>query len=208
MDVLDLIPLAKRVAENVSREWPGIEADDIEQEILVHVLDNRESLAKQAYDERTLEATLRRVANRYAGRERYAYTFNSAQYVYTPAEVRALFEEAFFDPAAWEGAPTKETDHRLDVASGGVVVALWDLKAAYATLPGAQQAAIRKRYATPDGLTETEFKRITRGIEAACRYLNRRTVERQNADHDGPGSRHPFPKAVLTKVIHDGGFSY
>jgi hypothetical protein len=199
VNAVEMIPRAERIAKEIAREWPGIEADDIQQEILLHVLEPENNFESNEYDEQTLTAVLRTIGTRYANGERYAYTFNSAQYVYTPAEVRALLEEAFFDPACWEDAPRKEVDHRLNVAGGGVSVALMDLREAFYKLGPSIQDTIRKRYATAEELSATERMRITRGVEAMTRSLNRFVADR-GSDHDGPGSRSAMSNAKAQAV--------
>ncbi|MBT2541369.1 hypothetical protein J7E99_11775 [Streptomyces sp. ISL-44] len=181
--------LAEGVARRVADEYPGIDADDIQQEILLHVTEKRAHYEGSAYPEGTLRKNFRKVAISYAGRERYAFIYHSAEYVYTSSEVRQLFEKAFFQPELWEKAPTM--DDGVSVASGGIVVALWDLDRAYSLLPVLDAAVIAKRYEHGEALSSAETMRLSRAIDKITRTLNNGVVKRQNEarTYVGPGLR-------------------
>lgn len=199
----ELTELADKVAKSKAREYPGIEAEDIRQEILVRVLESPDSLT--GFGGGALRRTFEAVATRYCATERYRYTFHSGQYVYTPDEVRALFEEAFYDPGAWEHPPVKES-YELSITSGGVVVALWDLREAFGALKPAEKEVIEARYRNGFTLTETERKRCNRAIDSATRILNRRITEKSTAPHNGPGARRAISNAeavARTKESYD-----
>jgi hypothetical protein len=110
----------------------------------------------------------------------------SAEWVYTPAEVRGLFREAFFDPGAWEQMPTEETSNTL--RSGGVVVSLWDLREVWDGLPDAQREVIGRVYRDGnDGPQDAATRKaLQRAIDAATRALNGRMATR-GADRDRYG---------------------
>ncbi|MFI8237626.1 hypothetical protein ACIF83_10295 [Streptomyces sp. NPDC085866] len=181
--------IAESVAQRVAAEYPGIEAEDIRQEVLLYVLENRSTYENADYPEGQLRKNFRKRAVRYAGRERYAYIYHSAEYVYTASEVRSLFENAFFQPEMWEKAPTK--DDGISVTSGGTVVALWDLDRAYSALALADAEVIAKRYEMGETLTPAEAMRLSRAVDKVTRFLNNGVVKRQEEAkaHEGPGPR-------------------
>ncbi|MGV9815788.1 hypothetical protein ACWDTQ_28250 [Streptomyces cellulosae] len=181
--------LAESVAKRVSDEYPGIDADDIRQEILLHVVEKRTTYEEKNYPDGQLRKNFRKIAVSYAGRERYAFLYHSAEYVYTSPEIRQLFENAFFQPEMWEKAPVK--DDGQSVASGGVVVALWDLDRAYGALAPADAEVIARRYEQGETLTSAETMRLSRAIDKVTRFLNNGVVKRtQEAKaHAGPGPR-------------------
>jgi DNA-directed RNA polymerase specialized sigma24 family protein len=181
--------IAESVAQRVAEEYPGIDAEDIRQEILLHVTEKRSTYESTDYPDGQLRKNFRNVAISYAGRERYAFIYHSAEYVYTSSEVRQLFERAFFQPEMWETAPTM--DDGVSVASGGVVVALWDLDRAYSALPVLDAAVIAKRYEQGDALSSAETMRLSRAIDKITRSLNNGVVKRQNEakSYSGPGLR-------------------
>lgn len=187
--------IATSVARKIAYEYPGIDAEDIRQEILLHVMEKKTTYETADYPDGQLRANFRKTAVSYAGRERYAYIYHSAEYVYTSPEVRQLFERAFFQPEMWEKAPTKDVG--VSVAAGGVVVALWDLDRAYGLLPVLDSQVIAKRYELGETLTSAETMRLSRAIDKIVRTLNNGVVKRQQESkgHAGPGSRSAMSNA-------------
>jgi DNA-directed RNA polymerase specialized sigma24 family protein len=173
--------IVKRAAVAVARRWPGIDREDIEQEIWVFLLPKFDGLLK---DDDYLFTAASRAGNEYAAGERDHYTRQTAQWIYTPNEVRALFKEAFFDPACWEEAPQKEKANRL--FAGGVVVALWDMQEAFNGLPEQYQEAITRCYRDRPGVRQDEAtsKRLRRAIDRATELLNSHVVQRERVDLD------------------------
>ncbi len=187
--------IAESVAKKVAAEYPGIEAEDIRQEILVFVVEKKSTYEEYDYPDGQLRINFRKIATSYAGRERYRYIYHSAEYVYTSPEVRALFESAFFQPEMWEKPPVK--DDGISITSGGVVVALWDLDRAYNALAPLDAEVIEKRYSRGDPLTSAEQMRLSRAIDKITRSLNNNVVKRQQEAkaHAGP-QRRPAYAAV------------
>jgi hypothetical protein len=168
--------IVKRAAATVARKWPGIDRDDIGQEIWVKILP---AWSKLVRDDDYVFKVACRAGNGYAADERYYYTHMSAEWVYTPAEVRGLFREAFFDPGAWEQMPTEETSNTL--RAGGVVVSLWDLREVWGELSDAQRHAIEHAYRDAgdgEGLDPAARKTLQRAIDTATRALNGRMATR------------------------------
>lgn len=162
--------VVKRAAVTVARKWPGIEREDIEQEIWVGILPSFETL-KPDEDYVFKAATLH--GHNYASRERYYYTFKTARWVYTPNEVRGLFKEAFFDPTQWEEMPTKEAENSL--RAGGVVVSLWDLREVFEGLKPSYRAALERVYRDGEVADSALRKTCQRAVDTATRALNGRT---------------------------------
>lgn len=177
-----------RVAASIAKSNPGIEASDIEQEIYLKVLQPG-FLARITENDGGLVYTAATQAGvKYAENERMVYTYFSAEYIYTPAEIRTLLEDEFFNPLSWEEAPTKELD--ISIKSGGVVIALFDIREAFESLSEAEQTAIRSYYefgVTPE--TPGEKSRVYRAIDKMTRFINGNIYDRGAAAHDGPGSR-------------------
>ncbi|MFF7234157.1 hypothetical protein [Streptomyces sioyaensis] len=181
--------LAESVARRVAVEYPGFDAEDIRQEILLQVMERKSTFEKANYPEGQLRKNFKQFAYRYCGSERYTYIAHSAEYIYTAIEVRNLFDKAFFRPELWEKMPTKEDG--VSVTAGGVVVALWDLNEAFNALPPNAQEIIVKRYELEESLTPAENVRLQRAVDKITRALNNSVVRRQEAakQHGGPGPR-------------------
>lgn len=170
-DVEAYSPMFQRVAERTARAWPGFDADDLAQQIWCELLPKWGSLTG---DDRLMEAAASRVARAFCIKQRYDFMMAASEYVYTPAEVRALFKECFFDEGAREALP----DHHDTVFAGGVACGIWDLDAVYEKLTDPQRSVIEQRYLLGNTLTDAEEKRLSRAIEAATRALNWRTEGR------------------------------
>jgi hypothetical protein len=186
--------LADQAARKVAQGYPGIDHEDIRQEILTAAWSNPNSL--EGLTDAQLVKTFKSTGNRYAATERYDFMHHSAQYVYTPAEVRVLFG-AFFNRGLWEKAPLKDDSTR--VSAGGVVVALWDLDKAYDLLTSDERVVIAKKHDEfpDDALSPADQKRYERAIDKVVRSLNRRVVmtDVERDDHEGPGSRRAISNA-------------
>jgi hypothetical protein len=187
--------IADSVAKKVAAEYPGIDAEDIRQEILLFVVEKKSTYENYDYPDGQLRLNFRKIATSYAGRERYAFIYHSAEYVYTSPEVRSLFENAFFQPEMWEKPPVK--DDGISVTSGGVSVALWDLDRAYNALAPLDAEVIAKRYERGDSLSSAETMRLSRAIDKISRFLNNSVVKRQQEAkaHAGPQRRPVFSSA-------------
>lgn len=201
--IVDVDALAKSVARGVARDFPGVEHDDIAQEIILKVLEAPRSF--QGVDESGLRRVLRKIGTMYAAEERYAYTINSAQYVYTPSEVRGLLEVFFLDRSELN-PPTKELPV-VRVEAGGIVVALWDMDFAWSRIDDDERDVLARRYR--DGETPAnssgERKRIDRAIESMTRWLNIKVntpVDRLT--HVGPGSRTAQTNAAAQSITENG----
>lgn len=162
--------VVKRASVTVARKWPGIDREDIEQEIWVGILPGFESLKP---DEDYVFKAATAHGNTYAASERYYYTFKTARWVYTPNEVRGLFKEAFFDPTQWEEMPTKEADNSLH--AGGVVVSLWDLREVFEALKPSYREALERVYRDGETADSALAKRCQRAVDAVTQRLNGRT---------------------------------
>lgn len=171
-------PMFNQVARATARAWPGIDREDIEQEIWASLLPKWKSLTG---DDRLMKAAAQRVARVHCIKERYSRMLGTNEYVYSPSEVRALFAEAYFDEAAREALP----DHRDTVYAGGIACGIWDLDAVYELLTDDQRSVIERRYLLGQTLSNTEEKALSRALEAATRRLNWRTEGRgRNGEQD------------------------
>lgn len=172
------------VARNISREYPGIEASDIEQEIFLYIAENRNSIERTTeHLEAGLEAIMYRAGKAYAAAERIAYIYSSCEWLYTPKETRGLLSEAFFDPALWENMPCK--DDGVKISAKGVVISLWDIRSALESLEAEDQELVRRRYQL--GLAfedEAEKRRLYRAIDKITQRMNTGVARRRSVDTD------------------------
>lgn len=169
---------APHVAKRIAYEYPGIDTDDIEQEIYLHLAENISTV--RSYNNAALEMAMKTGGKAYADRERMAYTYQSAEWIYTPNEVRALFEEAYFDAGMWENAPQKETGEFM-ITAKNITVSLWDIDTAFEALSVDDQVAIKSRYEYGIPFADdSERKRVNRAIDRVTMKINGRISAKQN----------------------------
>ncbi|MEU3825204.1 hypothetical protein AB0F36_07740 [Streptomyces sp. NPDC029080] len=82
--------IAAKVAKEMALKWPVVEAEDVQQEILVHMVEQANYIAKRQDDEEFLRKVAWRVAKQYASKEQNQRDLMDDQYYYTPDEARAV----------------------------------------------------------------------------------------------------------------------
>lgn len=171
--------IAPRVARKTAHDFPGVDAEDIEQEIYLHIAENPSVYKRGAgHSDEQVAGIMKGPARKYAGKERYAFIHFSAEWIYTPKEVRALFEEAFFTTDLWSQMPQK--DDGVTINAKNVVVCLWDLSNAFDSLTPDEQAIVSKRYEYGEELTVNERKELQRAIDKVTMRLNGRMAAKNN----------------------------
>jgi hypothetical protein len=190
IDWAEIHSLALRVGKNMARRWPGIEADDMSQEAVAALVEHPEILADYPANQSLVAAFMGRAATRYASKERYDYTLRTAQYLYTPAEVRLLLTHAYWDESLRETTvPTGPDDKTHLAVYEHICVALWDLDEAFASLSGMDQVRLTRRFRDEEEYpTDAARKAVDRAVDTLTQRVNER-VHRATVDHDGPGSR-------------------
>lgn len=169
---------APHIARKIAREFPGIESSDIEQEIFLYCAENKGSIARTTHTDSGLEGIMIKAGRKYAARERYAFLNYSAEWIYTPDEVRGIFEEAYFDADAWNEAPVK--DDGMTIRAKGIVVSLWDIQGAFEALSVEDQIAIRSRYEYGIPGDPSERKRLQRAIDKVTQRINGRMAAKSD----------------------------
>lgn len=123
-----------------------------------------------------IETVMRRAGSLYAEGERLTYLYRSAEWIYTPEEIRGLLEEAFFDPIYWESTPQK--DEGVTLTAKGIVVSLWDIRDSYAELSSEDQGIILRRFRDGESLENTDRKRLSRAVDRLTARINGRVPSR------------------------------
>lgn len=179
-----------RIAASLAIQWPGIDREDIEQEMLAKIAENWEGLEAHGDRDSIALGLAKRRGTQYCSNERYHYQALTAEWIYTPAEVRHLLAEYYFDSEAWNAAPTKPQAGKQTVEADGISVALIDVKIAIEQLPEAAQAILIRAFSAQESLDAGDRKRLQRAVDAVVSRLNRSVSQRFDfKSHDGPGSR-------------------
>lgn len=175
--------MAQNVGRNVARQWPGVDAQDCAQEALTRLLESRSFLERHHTNEPLLKSFMRRVASRYASNERYEYTLRTAEYLYTPREVRGLLEHAYWDESIREtDVPSGPETKTQMLVFENVCVAVWDLDDAMGRLgPDDYWRLERRFHQDQDYPTDAARKATDRAVDKLTMLLNER-VNRAERD--------------------------
>lgn len=179
-----VMDLATKVGRSVARDYPGVDAEDIASEALTRLMTDgiKESDPTPDY----VFAVLNRHGRAYAAKERYDFIIGTAQYVYTPREIRALMETCYFDPNAWTAPTGKEDYLSAEIGGNSIVCSLIDIKTAMGNIKPAYKRVIERRFY--EGDDSMHRKDVTRAIDALTRSVNR-IVSRHGYAAEGLGSR-------------------
>jgi hypothetical protein len=198
-------PIVERVARRLSFEWPGIERDDIEQEIWRGLTERWESVKAQPEAERggLVSFFAERFGVSYCSRERQFYQHFTAEWIYQPHEVRRLMVD-YFDADAWL-APVKRPEGTNQTLLGdGVTVALFDIDRAFKSLTETDQQILIRVFNAGETLGSTDRKKLQRAIDRIVVFLNRTISKRfDHSDHEGPGSREVVSNATARALTHE-----
>lgn len=183
-------PEIDRLADSLAIQWPGIDKDDIRQEMWIKVCQNWEAVSRHEDAEKIALGLAKKAGQGYCSNERYFYQAQTAEWIYTPAEVRHILAQYYFDNDAWTAAPTKPQAGRQTVEADGLSIALIDVKIAIERLSEAHQAILIRAFHGAESLSAGDRKRLQRAVDNVVKFLNRQVSQRfDHSDHDGPGSR-------------------
>lgn len=159
-----------------------MEAEDIEQELWVEILESPATAGKlEGSDDDLVTDLLARMADRICIRERDDYEHFSGQYRYSVNEAKTVVE-AFFLRSGEE-----------------TLIDLVDVEVAFDRLTEinpAQANAIFRRYALGETTTgDSAFNNsLTRGLTKLTDLMNRNFKDRKREHRDGPGTRTPMAR--------------
>lgn len=181
----DWLVYTEKVAKSFARSFPGIEWDDIYQEMAILLVTKGEEIAEAASKDSYIKKALQNVAHNYCMKERDSAFFYSDQYDYRPDNVRILLGQFYAGDVknlfVEEGAKSVRGDDNLAMYG--------DISRALEVLPEGQQKALESKYA--DGVdpeTATGRKALSRALTRLTKVLNENKVKAER-DYDGPAVR-------------------
>lgn len=189
---VELLAMARSVGRKVAKKWPGLDHEDLAQEALTQLYSKADKLAGK--ETRYLFKVMERAAMSYASKERYDKIITSSQYVYTPAEVKALLETQYYHADSWD-VPTSKDDPTKDWVEGGtIMVSLIDIKVAMEKITPADRAGLEERFYHQKGAVgdNAERQRVYRAIEHLTKFMN---YGRSQAEAEYKGMR-----AVMSNI--------
>lgn len=201
-----LLPMIEPLSRSTARSYPGVEADDIYQELCLFVLQHGNNLDVE--NEGGCRHILSRAAHMYASAERAAALGNTCQYNYRPQDVRKILETGALndDREAWLLVHVPEDAKSLK-GSAAIEVTL-DIRQAMEELAYTDRLAIYFRYhdgVVPDA-TSAERKRLDRAVDRLTEQLNGFSAERlRRMEMRGyPGARRVITNAAAQAQISEG----
>jgi hypothetical protein len=196
---------ARSLSHKIARDYPGIEADDIEQAILTRVTEQESMFKRMNYPPDSLRKILHRFGVKYANDERLSALNLSDQYHYTIGEVRALCGEALFDRDAFIAKVEQDAEYAANFDE--IAARTVDLQTAFAALRPEQRALISKRWVENEILTPNERKALSRTMDRLVQEINRGISKRSGKSarewHDGPGARKATSNAAARALVAD-----
>ncbi|AWN05253.1 hypothetical protein SEA_IBANTIK_29 [Streptomyces phage Ibantik] len=169
-----VIEIAGKVAWEVAEKWSVVDADDVKQEIMVYLLENREKLSEHFGDEDFIRKVCWVAGKRYASKERGHYDLMDDQYWYTPDEVRIALRSFVHSDEEIGQVIGKKDDLTKSVISDNIVTARADADKALAKLSkGYQEAAWRVFVCGLPPESENERRSAYRAIDSLTAIMNR-----------------------------------
>lgn len=182
-----------KIAQGISRDYPGIEAEDVSQHLYLTILQNRKQFKNP--DAAGVTGALWSIGKQYAIQLRAEHLHLSPQYAYRPEDVRKILEHTFdrhewYDTAVPEDAKSlKASADELDLQS--------DIKWAWSQLHLEEMRVVFRRYALKEELGDSDRRKFNRSIEKIVDMVN---------TYPRPG--HPRRAMSNTRAQHIIGGSY
>lgn len=171
-DWVPVIETAGKVAWEIAEKWSVVEADDVKQEIMVYLLENKEAIADK--DEDFVRKVCWVAGKRYASKERGYYDLMDDQYWYTPDEVRIALRSFVHSDEEIGQVIGKKDDLTKSVISDNIVTARADAEKGLQKLSkGYQEAAWRVFVCGLPPESENQRKSAYRAIESLTAIMNR-----------------------------------
>jgi len=195
----EILPEIQRAAAKVGREWAAVTtAEDIEQEISLHLLEKHSATKIAAFDAPARRELLTRIGTQIASQERVDYDYFTGNYRYGVTEVRELLEKGGLHEAR-----VKNRSERLDLDEGGALLRKRNPR--YANLIGS-------RYLNDEPAESPADQKATeRAVDALTDCMNQVFKNRGRSYLAGPGSRSAVSNAraaVLTSNQYGGDGAY
>ena len=142
------------IAQKASWDMPGMEVDDLRQELWLYAWENWDNL--QVMEAGLVVKSLKRAANKAARREKLDYLEFRGVHLYTTGEVRGLMERIRWDTIT----ETPDLEGYIDVMD------------AYKSLTPNRRTILYRKYGLEAALSESDRRTERRAIQEMTEYLN------------------------------------
>ncbi|MEF3112443.1 hypothetical protein [Streptomyces chrestomyceticus] len=178
----EIIDSANKAAAKLARENPYCEADDISQFILLKYWESRSRF--NGYEPAALYTIFRSIGLEHCKAERLHYTYQTAEWIYTPREVRTILKHAYYNEDGREVIPNRKDDLiRVAGDPRSIALSIWDIDEAFGALSEDHQAAIEQAYlhGNPPEHGSAGQKRLQRAIDRLTERLNTKSAVKAHA---------------------------
>lgn len=169
-----IIAIAGQVAHKIAEKWAVVEVDDVKQEIMVHLLNERHITEQYAHDADLIQKICWNAGKRYAAKERSYYDLMDDQYFYTPDEVRQALRSFVHSDEEIGQIIGKKDDLTKSVISDNIITARVDASKGLTKLPKGYQQVIHRVFIC--GLPprdENERRTSYRAVDSLTKAMNR-----------------------------------
>ncbi|MEU0912168.1 hypothetical protein [Streptomyces althioticus] len=169
-----VIETATKVAWEIAEKWSVVEADDVKQEILEHIIRERKKLSEHLGDEEFVRKVCWTAGKRFAAKERAHYDLMDDQYTYTPDEVRIALRSFVHSDEDIGKVIGKKDDLVRARISDNIVSARADASKALEKLSRGYQEAVNKVFVFGLPPTdENERRAAYRAVDSLTQIMNR-----------------------------------
>ena len=169
-----IIGIADKVSREIADKWSVVEADDVKQEIMIHLLEERHVVEKYASDTDLLRKICWNAGRRFAAKERSHYDLMDDQYWYTPDEVRTALRSFVHSDEKIGQIIGKKDDLTKAVISDNIITARADAEKGILKLSkGYQEAVYRVFVCGLPPKDESERRASYRAVDALTKVMNR-----------------------------------
>lgn len=169
-----IIKIADKVAREIAEKWSVVEADDVKQEIMTHLLEERRILERIQADEDLIRKVCWNAGRRYAAKERAYYDLMDDQYFYTPGEVRLALRSFVYSDEEIGQIIGKKDDLNRCVISDNVITARADASKALGRLTERQREVVTRVFIYGLPPKDANQRRAAyRAVDALTQIMNR-----------------------------------
>jgi hypothetical protein len=169
-----IIEIAGKVAFEVAEKWSVVEADDVKQEIMVHLLTERERLSEHFGDTDFIRKVCWVAGKRFAAKERNHYDLMDDQYFYTPDEVRIALRSFIYSDEEIGQVIGKKDDLTQCLISDNIVTARVDAARGLQKVSKGYQEVIQRVFIYGLPPKDANERRASyRAVDALTQAMNR-----------------------------------
>ncbi|GIG57374.1 hypothetical protein Lfu02_17460 [Longispora fulva] len=199
-----LRPVIASVARKYASEYPGVEREDISQELHLFALENAKSFVDK--ENANFRFIFERAARRYCGKSRAQGLTISAQYGYRPEDVRRILE-TYVAPEQWPNTHVPDDARSLKPHADPLDMCA-DVALSLAGLDEDDRQILHSRYVlgeVPDNSSAAR-KRLNKAVDRLTAAMNSFKGEwhAERATRGFPGSRSAVSNATAQRQsTHD-----